>query len=245
MPGRFTAGTVAALVWVAIGEAPRTGSVVAAVKRRRLAGGNERINPTMERRVDRRRRGAVLAAVVLAIALASVGCGQGGDPSAHEATTAQSKPLTKRTLIAKADAICVANRRAYRAITQRFYPAHSPVSDIEEKLPNQGYSYAMLALAGHLVRQLRSLAPPPNLRARYRAYVAAQEEVRQLVLEAREASIADDGGAYLKAWKTRDAGALERFFLASTVGLRRCSPNPYGPAAEVPRPPSEPDERLP
>lgn len=196
--------------------------------------------------IDRRRGGDVAAALVAA-ALVAAGCGQTGDATVSEVTAArvQPKPLTRSALIARADAFCAANRRAYTATIREFYPSHSQTAKVEEKLPNQGYSEAMLEVAGRLVRQLKSLTPPPSVRAQYLAYIKAEEEVRQLVFDAKEASVADDGGAYLKAWKTRDAGALERFFLASTVGLRRCSPNPYGPNANVPRPPGEPDERFP
>jgi hypothetical protein len=203
----------------------------------------------MESQGCARRGGArLLVGAVLAVALIS-GCGSGGGEDAARGQAKRqpprSAPLSRSELIARADTFCVANRRAYRAVTRRFYPRRSSTGNIEEKLPNQGYSEAMLALAARLVRQLRSLTPPASLRERYLAYVATQEEVRRLVLDAKEAVTADDGGAYLKAWKTRDAGALERFFLASTVGLRRCSPNPFGPQGDVPRPSNQPDARVP
>lgn len=184
---------------------------------------------------------------MLVAAVVAAGCGQGGGASAREATAApaRSKPLTKTALVAKADAFCVANRKAYGAITHRFYPVRPTGVDIRETLPNHEYTEEMLALSRRLVGQLQSLTPPPRLRARYLAYIASLEEVTKLILEARRGAVTDDGGIYLKAWKTRDAGALERFFLASWIGLRRCSPNPYGPKAITPRPPNEPDERFP
>jgi hypothetical protein len=174
----------------------------------------------------------LVAATISVIAVA--GCGGGGSglsAAAGDSSTlsgdSSSKPLTKAELVARADATCMAEERAFRAATRKFYPQETTVPNAKERLPNVGYSENLIEISKRAVDRLKSLIPPPQLRADYEAYLRAEEEVEQLAEEALKASIADNGGAYFKARKTRDAGALERYDLASAVGLAKCSPNPF------------------
>jgi hypothetical protein len=184
---------------------------------------------------DRNRRASVgvgLALLLTAIAAAAImGCGGSGDGSVASTVAAHPKPrpLARSELIARADAVCVAGQRDYEAISKKAYPdpRHTSVPNPTERLPNVEYSENVVELAKRLVRRLSSLAPPPQLRKGYEAYVAAVKEVEQLAEQALQASVEDNGGAYYKARKTRDAGALERANLAEAVGLKKCSPNPF------------------
>ncbi len=180
---------------------------------------------------SRRRRGGVgRGAIVAILAALAAGCGGDSSGSAGETTAAEPDQALSRTeLISKADAICVAGQKAFRAASRAAYPhpEQTSVPNPTERLPNVEYSENVVEVAKRIVRQLKALTPPPALRAGYDAYVEGEEEVEDLALAALQASIEDDGGAYFKARKTRDAGALERANLAEAVGLKKCSPNPF------------------
>jgi hypothetical protein len=176
------------------------------------------------------RRAKAIALFALAFVAIAAGCGGSDDDPgpASAAVTSEPTPLTRAELIAKADAICVATRRTLRHVTAKaFKYTHFP--NPSETLPNVQYSEQVLGVAKKAVRRLRALTPPAGVRSDYEAYLRAEEEVEDLAEQALQASIDDDGGAYLKARKTRDAGALERANFAEAIGLRRCSPNPFGP----------------
>jgi hypothetical protein len=170
---------------------------------------------------------ALLAAAIVIAVVAISGCGGSGGNTASGDSKPKPKPLTRSELIAKADAICIESQKAFKTTTEEAFPPHTSVPNPSERLPNVEYSEYLVEISRRAVRQLNSLSPPPPLRADYEAYVSAVEEVEGLALQALRASVADDGGAYLKARKTRDAGALERYDLARAVGLEKCSPSPF------------------
>lgn len=174
--------------------------------------------------------GSAWAAVGAVLAMSIAGCGDGAGGSAAGTTeTTRQQPLSRAELIAKADAICLSGQKAFRAVTKKAYPTPNQVSvpNPTERLPNVPYAEDVVDVAKRVVGQLKTLTPPPRMREAYEAYVRAEEEVERLAIEALDASIDDDGGAYYKARATRDAGALERANLAEAIGLKRCSPNPF------------------
>jgi hypothetical protein len=183
---------------------------------------------------DCRASGTATTAVLLvaAIVLGAAGCG--GDEESSPATAAESEraarpersPLTRAELIAKADAVCVASRRALeRAALKRYRDIYFP--EPTKRLPWVPYAEDSLSIVKRTVRQLKTLTPPPALRDAYAAYTAAHEEIEGLAEQALQAAIADNDGIYYKARKTQDAGVLERAELAEAVGLKKCSPNPF------------------
>jgi hypothetical protein len=177
----------------------------------------------------RHRLGGVGACAIAAVLLVlASGCGgdSSGSASHNETEPEHRQALTRSELIAKADAICVASRRALRRLTARTF-RQTRFPNPSERLPNVLYSEEVLELSEKTVRQLKALTPPSALRSAYEAYVGAHEEIESLDEQALQASFDDDGGAYLKARKVRDAGFLDRAELAEAVGLKKCSPNPF------------------
>lgn len=162
------------------------------------------------------------------VALLMAGCGSGGGSATGESKSAEA-PLDARELIAKADSICVAARRAFTAVTHKYYPhpEGSSVPEPTEKLPNVGYAESLVPIAKRIVGQLEALDPPPQLRSEYEAYVNAMKEVEKLEEDALKASIEDAGDDYYRARLTRDAGTFERHNFAKEIGLKRCSALPW------------------
>jgi hypothetical protein len=182
--------------------------------------------------------GRVGVGLALAIAIAALsisGCGGGGGSSATGETTAKTtpvtheQPLTRAVLISRADAVCLWSQRALRRAAVKNYK-DTRFENPTERLPWVPYSRTVLAIAEKTVRQLKELVPPPQLRSAFEAYVGTEEEGEDLAKQAMAAAREDDDGPYYKARKTRDAGALERFELASKVGLKKCGPDPFGRA---------------
>lgn len=156
-----------------------------------------------------------------------IACGGGSDESAPTAKADTAPPpLTRRALIARADAICAASRHKLARITREHF-RFTRFRDPSEELPSVEYSRHVLGIAKSSVEGLEALTPPPALRSDYEAYLKAEREVEDLARQALKASDKDNGGAYYKARKTRDAGEPERYDLARAVGLKRCSPNPF------------------
>jgi hypothetical protein len=169
-----------------------------------------------------------LIAVGVLVLLLSGGGGSGSDPSAGGTTASVAKegskpkpepspkPLSRRELIARADAICADSQSTYKSV-------RSPAS---EESPDVAYAATLAGISQRGVNRFRRLVPPPTLKASFDSYVEAQERVMRYDRQALKAAEAGDTSAYLAARERRDAETRERYELARAVGLERCSPKP-------------------
>lgn len=165
---------------------------------------------------------ALVAAIVAVLALASGGGGSGPDGAGKTTKPAHPKPkapsaLNRPELIAKADAICTDSQVTYVA-TLHEYPEG-------EAAPSVPYSRTLAGISTRAVRKFNSLTPPASLSEPYREYVAAQERVKAYDRQALQAAETGDTAAYLAARQSRDDETGERYDLARSVGLRKCSAN--------------------
>ncbi len=227
--GDLGRAALAALSGAPVAVPERTVATGAAATREAVTAA---LPPEPPRRGTRRRlalAGGLLGlgvAAAVAIVLASGGGHGGGARTAAAKTTAQppsgeakekAKPRTLSTaqLIGKGDAICTESQEKFGAYGPRF-PAG-------EEEPDVVYSELLVGISEKAMAQFRALKPPPGLARPYQKYVAAQDEVARLDLEALRAAEAEDTAAYLDARETRDAGKEERQLLAEDVGFHVCS----------------------
>jgi hypothetical protein len=85
------------------------------------------------------------------------------------------------------------------------------------------YSQLLVGISKNAVREFRALRPPATLKASYRAYLKAQEEVAGWDRDALRAAKEGDAAAYARARETRDETQEERKRLAEAVGFHVCS----------------------
>ncbi|MGH2975294.1 MAG: serine/threonine-protein kinase [Solirubrobacterales bacterium] len=195
----------------------------------------EAIPPTKAARGPRRRRLAIGLTIVVALAIVAgvmaIASGGGGADSGSNGTAGQSagtrstaakpkpKPaplaLSKRDLIAKADAICADSKSTYLSVR----------SQEGEESPNVAYAATLAGISQRAVNRFRRLVAPSGLEPAFANYVRAQERVMRYDREALKAAQAGDSGAYLAARESRDNEAGERYDLARELGLEQCSTN--------------------
>ncbi|MEZ5078248.1 MAG: serine/threonine-protein kinase [Solirubrobacterales bacterium] len=175
---------------------------------------------------------AFVGAAVVAVVLASGGGGKSGGvaetevrttptqtqpTTAKEATRTEAEKLTKAELIAAGDEICADSQETYVGYR------NDPRFENSESEPDASYSQLLVNISTEAVREFNELVPPTKLSKEYRAYVAAQEEVKRWDQEALEAAEEGNATAYLRAREDRDFTAAQRTELAEAVGFELCS----------------------
>ena len=145
-------------------------------------------------------------AAVLGIAAAALlsGCGGGED-----ATT-----VDEASFVRDADSICRQSQAEFDRIQRT--GTSTPVQ-AERQLE------ALIDVSEQALDELRGLAPPEELRAGVKRYLAARERAIELLDQGREAASRRDFGAYLEAKRRVSAAVGERLRLARAIGLRACS----------------------
>jgi hypothetical protein len=150
--------------------------------------------------MDMSRHLAALAAVAIAALVA--GCGGG------------TTPVSAPELITKGDELCRAEQENFKEI-QATPPASA--SDAADQTGE------LVSSAQDELDALRDLEPPSDLKAKYDAYLDAQQQALDLLKKGQSAAEDQDGTTYGKLQKQIADGAAKRHELAQAVGFKDCS----------------------
>lgn len=143
-----------------------------------------------------------LTLLIVLVAGAFAGCGGG------------SEQVSAEELVERGDRICVEERRQFDQIQ---------AEPLTSAAVGEQQAAQLLAVTEGAQADLRDLEPPEEIRDRYERYLAARDEVGDLLEEGREAAERRDGDVYGKAQEEAAAGAAGRQQLARQLGFTVCS----------------------
>lgn len=151
--------------------------------------------------VSRANRSA-LAAIVLAGAALSAGCGS------------DTEQVSAEELISRGDAICAEGRKSFDQVQAQAPANAAAAADQTDEL---------VEIATDELNELRNIRPPDELRESYDSYLEARGRALELLERGRDAAEDKDAEAYGKAQANAAAEQPERLKLARAVGFKTCS----------------------